>query len=208
MTARSKAQKREAKRGRGRPRLPASSREPNGQPSRRAASVEKSSMHVVKAQRMKRFGITDKQATDTEWEDVLSLLYRHGAITDAQRKAGDNYRRMMGKFYHLDNIPHPSAKAQDYLRGSPGHDGEDSSEEQSQAAKANTQARLARNALLRCGDIATARKVLAAVDMATILNRDDMFLRRYEATDGKVEWRHLPALSLLCMGLNRLVKAL
>lgn len=208
MTAYSKAEKRANKRGR--PRLAANSRDPSGRPSQRLASREHANTDVVKAQRMKRFGIAEMDAADPQWEDVLSLLFKDRWINKVQHQAGKLYANEMGKFYHLDNIPSPSPKAQDYLRGSPGYDGEESSEQHTATSRANLKARLARQELLRCGDISTARRVLMIVDMATILNRDDVFMRRCETISRyggvSITWHPLPGMQFLVMGLNKLAK--
>jgi len=143
--ARTRAAKRELKRGR--PRLPPAIREPNGRPSRRRESVEGDIKSVVVTYR-KRQALADgelltaKQAEDPMRGSVLGLICLDGAISKEEYEAGRDYAECKWRYYRLTGIPFPTAQAQN-LFAIRGFDGEITPERARRA-------REAANAYMRC----------------------------------------------------------
>ena len=130
MAAYSKAGKLKAKRGR--PSLPAISREANGRKSRRksAASLrlvetEKEVKSVAVANRIKQ-GMSEGVADTQEAGSVLGRLHllNPDEITKLQYEAGMRMAEDYARYYALTGIPFPTIKAHD-LRGVRGQNNTD-----------------------------------------------------------------------------------
>lgn len=192
--ARTKAQKLASKRGR--PRLPATDRQPNGQPSRRKASIERftserseDAMNVAVQRRIRDHGIAvacdvqtrtilspEKQAADPRNGYALGILWLARKITERQHGAGIRFGEDMARFYGLTGIPQPSARAQNMfaVRGS---SGEDSGERAERASKARARVNTLRMVLLGVGDIDTGRLAIRLVTDAAVM--DDQSSRHW-----------------------------
>ena len=152
MKARSKAAKLRDKRGR--PPMPANTREPNGRKSRRKKGVamrqlenEAEIMETALETRMRRalgLGevITKAEANDQLRGSVLGLMKLDGTITRDQYDAGHRYAEIKWRYHKLTGIPFPSARAQN-LFSVHGFDG-DVSESRALAARA------ASNQMMEC----------------------------------------------------------
>lgn len=188
MKSRTKAQKLRSKRARGRPRLPASDRQPNGQPSRRIASVEKfqqtseaDTMDVAVNRRIRQLGLQDyrdkggrvvtaeEQAKDPRHGYVLGRMLLDHAITKDQHDTGIRLAEDFSRFYGLTGVPFPSSRAQDLfaVRSS---GGEDSDGRANAARKARERAMALQGALLAVQDINTGRRVLHTVMQVCVLD--------------------------------------
>lgn len=196
MTARTKAQKREAKRGR--PRLPANSntREPNGQPSRRKERVELLEHEMIAgvgATRMRHFNIANiEQAINPRYGYLLGRMRMDGNISEEQHDAGQRYSEDMARYYGLTGVPFPSAKAQNLFAIH--SEGEEPAGKGEAAKKARSQMTALRDTLMACGDINTGRRVLHTVNAVCVEDIDHL--------------RNLnpPMLRWLKQGLNALSK--
>lgn len=182
MKAKTKGEKIKAKRGR--PRLPATDRQPNGQPSRRKASIAQRQqdqiMNVAISRRIRDYGLTDikidgklvtaeKQAIDPKRGYVLGLLYLDGRITEDQHEAGLRYAQDIARYHGLTGVPFPSPRAQN-LFAVHGDDGEVSETRAERAAKARKRMQRLRDALLAVGNIDTGRRVIHAVNEVVLLD--------------------------------------
>lgn len=186
MTARTKAAKLAAKRGR--PLLPANDREPNGQPSRRRMALqdrqhetEAEIRSVAVAHRIRQDNIrpfkendgklitAEQQALDPRRGYVLGRLYIDGKITQAQHDAGIKYAADQSRFYGLTGVAFPSARAQNLfaVRGGGGEDSEDRAQA---ARKARERAEKLDSILLAVGDINTGRRVIHTVKSIALLD--------------------------------------
>lgn len=125
--AKTKAAKIRAKRGR--PRMEANAREPNGRPSRRVEAVrqrlsetEKQIKATAKAARARIYHISDAQTDRSEAGYVLGRLFLAGQINKSQLDAGNRMSEEFARYYGLTGIPMPSARAQDLfaVKGEPG----------------------------------------------------------------------------------------
>ena len=176
MAARTKAQKLAIKRGR--PRLPANenTREPNGRLSRRqqrTIELEHETIATAGAARMRHFNIASiDQARNERYGYLLGRIRMDGQITEEQHDAGRRYSEDMARYYGLTGIPFPSAKAQDLfaIRS----DGDEPEGKGKAAAKAREKMARLRDALLGCGDINTARRVLHTVNAVCVEDLDHL----------------------------------
>jgi hypothetical protein len=173
--AKTKAQRLRLKRGR--PRLPATDREPNGQPSRRIASTTNRSqeniMNVAIARRIREHEfetrkdgkpgkiLTIQQAIDPKRGYALGLLNLDGKITTQQHDIGLKVAKDMARYYGLTGVPFPSARAQTLF--SVHSDGEDSDARGQAARRARDKMVAIRACLLSVGDIDTGRRVYRTV---------------------------------------------
>lgn len=169
--------------------LPASEREPNGQPSRRKASVnhrrsetERDAMDAVVSRRIRHDNIMPKrakggqiipaedQAKDPMRGYVTGRLYLDGRITRRQHDAAVKYAEDMARYYGRTQVPFPSARAQDIfaVRGEGGE--ADNAGELAKAARARM-AKL-RDILLGTGDIQTGRRIEHTVKAIAVLDED------------------------------------
>lgn len=182
MAARTKAAKLKAKRGR--PQLPAADRQPNGQPSRRKASITKrneeysmDAMAPAINRRVREYRLVDKkrdgkletaekQATDPMRGYSLGLLFLDGRITKRQHDAGIKFSEAMARYYGLTGVPFPSARAQNLF--SIRSDGDDPQSRIDAAKAAKLKMAALRDTLLKTGDIDTGRRVLSAVMSAAV----------------------------------------
>lgn len=181
-TARTKAAKLKAKRGR--PKLPAADRQPNGQPSRRKASIQKrneeysmDAMAPAINRRVREHRLVDKkrdgklvtaakQATDPMRGYSLGILFLDHRITERQHAAGQKFAEAMAKYYGLTGVPFPSPRAQNLFAIRSDGDDPQSRIEAAKAAKIKMAA--LRDALLKTGDIDTGRRVLSAVTAVAV----------------------------------------
>jgi hypothetical protein len=168
--AKTKAQRLRLKRGR--PRLPATDREPNGQRSRRIASVtnrdQDENMNVAIARRIREHAIdnpgkilTLHQAIDPRRGYALGRLLLDGRITAQQHDIGFKVGEDMARYYGLTGVPFPSARAQNLF--SVHSDGEDSDARGKAARRARDKMVAIRACLLSVGDIDTGRRVYRTV---------------------------------------------
>jgi hypothetical protein len=168
--AKTKAERLRLKRGR--PRLPAADREPNGQPSRRIASTQQrdqdENMNVAIARRIRDHAfenagkiLTLHQAIDPRRGYALGRLLLDGKLTSQQHDIGIKLGEDMARYYGLTGIPFPSARAQNLF--SVHGDGEDSDARGKAARKARDKMVAIRAALLSVGDIDTGRRVYRTV---------------------------------------------
>src|SRR5687768_5669255 len=126
MTARSKAQKLAAKRGR--PKLLASidTRERNGRLSRRkerTVLLEHEMIQTVAETRMRHFNLPNAEAAaDPRQGYVLGRMLMDGTVNQRQHDAGCRFAEDMARYYGLTGIQFPSAHAQNLfaVRGSGG----------------------------------------------------------------------------------------
>jgi hypothetical protein len=117
MKARTKGQKKAAKRGR--PKLPAAQREPSGRPSRRHATRIEREFEVravVVEARARVHGVPEPMCERPEAGYVLGRLFLAGLVTKAQLDAGNRMAEDFGRYYALTGIQAPSARAQDLFR--------------------------------------------------------------------------------------------
>lgn len=176
MTARTKAARREAKRGR--PRLPANqnTREPNGRPSRRkerTIELEHEVVSGVGATRMRHFNIASiEQAINPRYGYILGRIRMDGNITEEQHDAGQRYSEDMARYYGLTGVPFPSAKAQNLFAIH--SEGEEPAGKGEAAKKARAQMVALRETLLAVGDINTARRVLHTVNAVCVEDIDHL----------------------------------
>lgn len=127
--ARTRAQKRNAKRGR--PLLPATDREPNGRASRRSASVvmqSRATASVVREARCRVHGMPEDIAERPEAGYVLGRLYLSGHLGRRAAKgkdkgaaehrldAGNRMAEAFSRYYGLVGIPAPTPRAQNLFR--------------------------------------------------------------------------------------------
>lgn len=181
-TPRSKAAKLKAKRGR--PKLPATDRQPNGQPSRRKASIQKrneeysmDAMATAINRRVREYNLVDrkqegklvtaaKQATDPMRGYSLGLLFLDGRITKRQHDAGLKYSEDMARYYGLTGVPFPSPRAQNLfaIRS----DGDDPQSRIEAAKSAKAKMGILRKLLLDTGDIDTGRRINSAVTAVAV----------------------------------------
>ena len=197
MTARSKAAKLAAKRGR--PKLPAdvNTREPNGQKSRRKERIElleHETISTVAATRVRHLHLVGQdaieKATNPRYGYTLGRIRMDGHITEEQHDAGERYSEDMARYYGLTGVPFPSAKAQNmFAIKSDGGEPEGKGEA---ARKARAKMVELRDVLLKCGDINTGRRVIHTVNAVCVEDLDNL--------------RHLnpPMLAWLKRGLNAL----
>lgn len=167
--------------------LPATTREPNGQLSRRIEAVqareyenEKDAMDVAVSTRIRQHNIVEfrrkdgkivtaeEQARDPRRGYVLGLLLIDGRITKPQHDAGLRYAEDLARYYGLTGIQFPSPRAQS-LFSVPGDAGE--SEAKIKAAGiARSKAKRLRDVLLATGDIDTGRRVEHTVRMICLID--------------------------------------
>jgi hypothetical protein len=118
MKARTRGQKKAAKRGR--PKLPAAKREPSGiRPSRRHASIverEGETRAVVAQARARVHGVPEPMCERPEAGYVLGRLFLAGFVTKAQLDAGNRMAEDFARYYALTGIQPPSARAQNLFR--------------------------------------------------------------------------------------------
>lgn len=183
MTAITRAQKLKAKRGR--PRLPAIEREPNGRSSRRKESQDVQATaelaetpaiqrriredNIVPFKKDGKVVSAEKQAQDPRRGYALGLLILDGTITQAQHDAGVKFSEDMAKYYGLTGVAFPSARAQSLfaVRAT----GLEESEGKIEAArKARDKAKAMEKTLLAVGDIDTGRKVSHTVKTVCVLD--------------------------------------
>ena len=118
----SKAQKLRAKRKAqlGRPRKTNAERFACGKikPDWSKRESEKEAMAVALAARKRMHGL---ETSSSFAGYTLGRLFLDGRITEAQREAGDDYGRVMARYYYLTGIPFPSIRAQaiDRVQGHP-----------------------------------------------------------------------------------------
>ncbi|MGX1256915.1 hypothetical protein [Sinorhizobium fredii] len=118
----SKAQKLRAKRKAqlGRPRKANAERFACGKikPDWSKRESEKEAMAVALGARKRMHGL---ETSSSFAGYTLGRLFLDGRITEAQREAGDDYGRVMARYYHLTGIPFPSIRAQaiDRVQGHP-----------------------------------------------------------------------------------------
>lgn len=180
MKARTKGQKKRAKRGR--PCLPAAGREPTGRRSRRIADNQQREdpMAVATARRIRQHGIADMRdrsgrlvpandaARDPRWGYALGVLLMGKDITARQHDAGVKYAEDMARYYRLTGVPFPSARAQDMHRVA-ADTGEGA--DRAAAAKAARGQMMALRAVLQAvGDIDTGRCVEGVVKSVALLD--------------------------------------
>jgi hypothetical protein len=172
--ARSKAARRASRRGR--PRLPANNREPNGKPSRRKNAYEGRIMDVAINRRIRQQGILgssdeplEKQAADPRRGYVLGILLLGDRIRQAQHDAGLRYGADMSRFYKLNGIAFPSVRAQN-LFSVHGEAGEENARQALDAAAAYKRMRQLRETLHAVGDIDTGRRVEQTVRAVCLLD--------------------------------------
>lgn len=181
-TARTKAAKLKAKRGR--PKLPATDRQPNGQPSRRQASIQKrnedysmDAMAPAINRRVRQYGLVDKrrdgkmetaskQAADPMRGYALGLLFLDGKLTKRQHDAGVKFSDDMARYYGLTGVPFPSPRAQNLfaIRS----DGDDPQSRIDAAKTAKAKMATLRTVLLSAGDIDTGRRVYSATTAVAV----------------------------------------
>jgi len=183
MTAITRAQKLKAKRGR--PRLPAIEREPNGRQSRRKESQDVQAAeelseipaiqrriredNIVPFKKDGKLVSAEKQAQDPRRGYALGLLLLDHRITQAQHDAGVRYGEDLSRFYALTGVPFPSARAQNlFAVKATGTDENESRAEQARRAR-QTASKLDA-ILLSVGDIDTGRKVSHTVKMVCVLD--------------------------------------
>jgi hypothetical protein len=182
-----KRQKRIQKRGR--PRLPAIEREPNGRQSRRKesqnvqAQAELSETPAIQRrirednivplrQKDGKIVSAEQQALDPRRGYALGLLLIDKSITQAQHDTGVRFGEDMARFYALTGVPFPSARAQNLfaVRGT----GADESESRTEAAKrARQTAKRLEAVLMGVGDIDTGRKVAHTVKTVCVLDEQN-----------------------------------
>lgn len=184
MTARSKAQKLAAKRGRP-PKLAANinTREPNGRPSRRQLRTEvveqeeaRMNMDTVVKTRARHLHLVGKdaivQAANPRYGYLLGRIRMDGHITEDQFDAGQRYSEDMSRYYGLTGVPFPSAKAQNlFAIKSDGGEPEGKAEA---ARKARAKMVELRDVLLRCGDINTGRRVIHTVNAVCVEDLENL----------------------------------
>ena len=198
MTARSKAAKLAAKRGRGRPKLPANmnTREPNGRLSRRnerTELLEHEMISTVAATRVRHLHlVSQEQAANPRYGYLLGRIRMDGQITEEQHDAGQRYSEEMARYYGLTGVPFPSAKAQNMF--SIRSDGDEPQGKGDAAKKARARMMELRDLLLRTGDINTGRRVVHTVNAVCVEDLDH--LRNLNA----------PMLAWLKAGLNALAR--
>jgi hypothetical protein len=206
MTARSKAAKLAAKRGRGRPTLPPDmeARTGNGRRSRRQSNhderkrqLEQQTISTVAATRVRHLHIVGKdaleKALDPRYGYLLGRLFMDGTITEDQYDAGCRYSEDMSRYYGLTGVPFPSAKAQNMFAIRSPDSGEP--EGRGDAAKrARAKMVSLRDTLLHVGDINTGRRVVHTVNAVCVEDLDSL--------------RNLnpPMLAWLKAGLNALAR--
>lgn len=186
MKARTASQKRKSKRGR--PKLPAESREPSGRPSRRKASRSQredmtaaEAMSVAVERRIRHDNIVpfrekggkvvtaEEQAKDQKRGYTLGLMYLDHTITQSQHDAGVKFAEDMARYYGLTGVAFPSARAQNLfaVRGNEGDETESKSEA---AKKARIKAQKLRDVLLGVGNIDEGRKITSAITEVALLD--------------------------------------
>jgi hypothetical protein len=197
MTARSKAARLAAKRGR--PKLAANlnTREPNGRKSRRSERtelLEHEMISTVAATRVRHLHLVGQdaieKAANPRYGYTLGRIRMDGHITEEQFDAGQRYSEDMARYYVLTGVPFPSAKAQNmFAIKSDGGEPEGKAEA---ARKARAKMVELRDVLLKCGDINTGRRVIHTVNAVCVEDLDNL--------------RHLnpPMLAWLKRGLNAL----
>ena len=214
MTGKAATKAAKLRRKRGRPALPATDREPNGQPSRRKAAMEprralklaETEMEVRSTavqrrvrhdnivafrDRSGRMVTAEEQALDPRRGYVLGLMLLDGTITKDQHDAGNRYAEEQSLYLRLAGLPFPSVRAQN-LFAVRGASGEESDAQAHRAGRAREVAKAARNKLLAVGNIDTGRKVEHAVREVCLL--DNIQARTWPA--------HM--ILLLKQGLNKL----
>src|SRR6185312_155952 len=119
--ARTVAQKRRTKRGR--PCLPKTDRQPNGQKSRRQASVasrnamsEAATISVAREARSRVYGLSEAHAVRPDAGYHLGRLHLIGAISEEQMKAGNRMAETFSKYYSLMGYAGLNTRAQDLFR--------------------------------------------------------------------------------------------
>lgn len=199
------------KRKRGRPLLPANDREPNGQYSRRVASVEaretemteaerRDNISVAVSRRIRHLGLVDlkiegklvtaeEQATDTRRGYVLGRLCISGKLTTSQLEVGNRYATDVWRYYVTCMGMKPTARAQDLfaVRAT----GDDMSDSQRKADERSwSTMKEIQSTLFGAFDNGSARKIIRTLNSACV---DDV--------DQAAIWPE-PMLHLLRQGLN------
>lgn len=100
-----------------------------------------------------------KQADSTFMGYTLGRIYLDGKITEGQRKAGDEFAEVMGRYYSLTGIPFPSARAQS-LFSVKGHDGDVSESMANRARRASNKMMELQGVLLQCSDGPQVRQTI------------------------------------------------
>lgn len=180
MKARTKAER--LRRKRGRPKLEAEAREPNGRHSRRIASQHKREAENLNEnpniQRRIREGniipfrrpdgkiVTEvEQARDGRRGYLLGRLLLDGVINSVQHEAGVKFAEDMSRYYGLYGLPFPSARAQN-LFAVHGHDsGQDRGAE---AQHLKERRRKQQDMLLNTGNIDTGRRIWHTVNLVCV----------------------------------------
>jgi hypothetical protein len=156
----------------GRPRKQNVERYPSGDIKR--SETQKEAMSVVIEARRRIDGWSDKVTDDTVKSPfagyTLGRIFLDGRITEDQRKAGDEYAEIIGRYHQLTGIPFPSARAQS-LFSVKGHDGEQSESRTTRARNASNAMMEAVGILLRCDD---GPQVRALVHNLTVMDYEHL----------------------------------
>ncbi|WOS61361.1 hypothetical protein [Sinorhizobium fredii] len=147
---------------------------------------EKEVMAVALAARKRMHGL---ETSSSFAGYTLGRLFLDGWITEAQREAGDDYARVMARYYHLTGIPFPSIRAQAIDRVQ-GHPAETTEERHRQIKRATERMMRLDGVLLGCDE---GRQVKTTVFNVCVMDYEGL--------------RMMPEAQLLWLkrGLNALV---
>lgn len=141
-----KLRRKRAAQGAGRPRKQGVDRYPSGKI--KPAETEKEAISVALEARERIHGLKENNALAGY---TLGRMYLDGSVSDEQRKAGDEYAEIIGRYHRLVGIPYPSARAQS-LFSVKGHDGEVTESHAKRARDATNRMMEMEGLLLQCVD--------------------------------------------------------